>query len=298
VHPERFVLLFAPISRSYSQSYDLNTSGLSIQEYQRNRNVLPSGIRENLLFLRAWQDYFKGDSFTYEYYFMWDHYLDPGYFTTARILHEDIQKLHLLGLNGIMSDQTQRAYFPTGFGLHVLARTLWDPTLDFDTLAENYFLSDFGVDGTQVQSYLAQLSDLFDPSYLRGEYDKQDDTSHVRVLSRVESIKNMAAAHKMAQIPEIVKQFRPIIERNLADSDACRARSWHILAHHAEVVTRLGKAFEARALGLKETAREHWHSARSYVQQHETDLHTVLDVFEFITVLESRFPDDESTTQP
>lgn len=264
-----------------------------MQEYRRNLNVMPSGIRENLLFLQAWQRFFKGDSFTYEYYFMWDHYLDPGYYITAQILHADVQKLYRMGLNGLMSDQTQRAYFPTAFGMQVLVRTLWDPTIGFDRLAEEYFHSDFGEDGTLVQEYLAQLSELFNPSYLRGDYDQRDERSHVWVLNSQDVSLNAQAARKLAEIPAIVDQFRPVIERHLVDVDACRAKSWRILAAHAEIAADLARAFEARALGKIELARAYWERVQIFVQQHGINLHDVLDVFEFITVLGAKFPKNE-----
>jgi hypothetical protein len=290
-NPDRFVLLFAPISRSYSLSYDDDTAGLLLPEYKRNHIVLPSGIRENLLFLKEWKKFFRGDSFTYEYYFMWDHYLDPGYYNTARILHADVRKLSEIGLNGIISDQTQRAYFPTGFGMHVLARTLWDSSADFASIADDYFRTDFGPDGPLVQSYLSQLSDLFDPPYLRGENDQRDECAHVWILENAGPGTNPQAASKLSQIPALVQEFRPIIERNLVDPDPCRAMSWMILMHHTEIVPNLARAFEACAMGEKGIARKYWQKVQSYVQQYEIDLHKVLDVFEFITVLGARFPE-------
>jgi hypothetical protein len=52
-----------------------------------------------------------------------------------------------LHLNGMVSDQTQRSFFPTGFGMYVMAKTLWDETAEFETLATDYFRDDYGQDG-------------------------------------------------------------------------------------------------------------------------------------------------------
>ena len=151
-NPDRFLLLFAPISRSYSRSYDLETTAGEIPPYVRNQLKFPADIVENLAYLRAWQPLFDGDAFTYEYYFMWDCYFDPGYWEAAKVLNEDVKKLRRIGLNGIVSDQTQRSFFPTGFGMYVMARTLWDESVDVDGLAAEYFPAAFGADGEAARA--------------------------------------------------------------------------------------------------------------------------------------------------
>jgi hypothetical protein len=289
-NPERFVLIFAPISRTYSQTYDLDLEGVTYPPYQLNKNVLPSSIRQNLAFLRDWQKVFQGDSFTYEYYFMWDSYLDPGYYVTARILHEDIRHLHEVGLNGIMSDQSQRTFFPTAFGMHVMARMLWDDSLPFDDLARWYFTSDFGEEnGESVRAYLARLSELFDPPYLRGDRAPRDEALHIWVLEGGASVADETAQANLLQVKEWIGAFRPTITKNLADSDPARARSWDILNQHADFCLLLAEALLERARGNQEGARTSWMRAKEFAQKAEADLHPVWDVFELISVFEHRF---------
>ncbi len=195
-HPERFLLLFAPISRSYSRSYDLESSGITIPPYVRNRVKFPANIAENLAYLKAWQPLFQGDAFTYEYYFMWDCYFDPGYWEAAKVLNEDVKKLRAVGLNGIVSDQTQRSFFPTGFGMHVMAQTLWDDTADVAGLAAAYFAAAFGPDGDTACAYLAEMSRLFDPPYLRGDRAARRgaEDEHVWILQPAGADPNADAA--------------------------------------------------------------------------------------------------------
>jgi hypothetical protein len=176
--------------------------------------------------------------------------------------------------------------------MQVLARTLWDAGLDFEVLASDYFRSDFGADGGLVQGYLQTLSALFDPPYLRGDYDPRDEESHTWVLSANKAQVNQSAAEKLRQIPAAIQAFRPVIERNRPGQDPCRARSWEILAYHAEVAEGLVRAFLARAEGEPAEAYQQWVRVRSYVQQHEEVFHPVFDVFEFITVFEPRFHPD------
>ena len=71
----------------------------------------------------------------FDYHFMWDHFLDPGYYEMARILFRDMQGLHKVGLNGMMSCQTQRSFLPTGFGMAAMAAALWDENFCQETFS-------------------------------------------------------------------------------------------------------------------------------------------------------------------
>ena len=155
-----------------------------IPPYVRNRVAVPGEYRrEPRVFARRGKTLFDGDAFTYEYYFMWDCYFDPGYWEAAKVLNEDVKKLRQIGLNGIVSDQTQRSFFPTGFGMYVMARTLWDESVDVDGLAAEYFPAAFGADGEAARAYLAEMSRLFDPPYLRGNRTHRGEDEHVWILA-------------------------------------------------------------------------------------------------------------------
>ena len=198
-NPERFILMFAPITRTYSKTYSMPKGEVKLPPYERNKLKFPSNIEDNISFLKSWQSKFKGDSFAYEYHFMWDHYFDPGYYSMAKVLFSDIKNLASLGLNGLISDQTQRSFFPTGFGMYVMGRTMWDSTLDFNQLAEEYFNSAFGECGSLCKNYMEEISGLFDPPYLREE----------------KPAVNKEAAEKLGQIPDLIEAFKAVIEKNL-----------------------------------------------------------------------------------
>ncbi|CAH1221277.1 hypothetical protein PAECIP111891_05150 [Paenibacillus allorhizoplanae] len=279
-NPGRFMLLFAPISRTYSRSYDSDTTGIEIQPFVRNRLKFPTNIRENVAFLKAWQQLFDGDGFTYEYHHMWDHYLDPGYFQIADMISQDVKNLKMLRLNGIISDQTQRSFFPTGLGMYVLGKTLWNDEADFRQLAKEYFIASFGDEGEVCLHYLETISDLFDPPYMRGEKP--------RISSE--------AADKLRSVQEIVSDFRPVLERNLGSAlHPTIAKSWEYLLIHAEMICLLASALEARADGRAEEARQLWAQTSDYAQRNEDLYQTVFDVFLYIQTLHKMFDDETKT---
>lgn len=279
-NPDRFLLLFAPISRTYSSSYDSDTAGIEIQPFIRNKLKFPTNIRENVAFLKAWQQLFDGDGFTYEYHHMWDHYLDPGYFQMAHMISQDVKNLRKLQLNGIISDQTQRSFFPSGLGMYVLGKTLWNEHADFSELAEKYFHDAFGESGEAVCSYMETLSDLFDPPYMRGEKPRVSEE----------------AAKKLKQIQNVIADFRQVIQRNVGASlDSTLNKSWEYLSIHANVASLLASALEARAEGKADEARLRWDATSDYVERNEDLYQPVFDVFLFIQTLRKMFDDVTKT---
>jgi hypothetical protein len=272
-HPERFILMFAPITRTYSRDFAVQATDLQIPPYVRNKLQFPANVDENVTFLRAWQGLFAGDSFDFDYHFMWDHYLDPSYMATALLLSKDIKLLKAIGMDGFMSCQVQRSFFPTGLGMTVMGRTLWDEGAAFEEIANDYFPSAYGGDGALVRGYLEQLSALYDSPYLRGEKPQVSTET----------------AERYAHIPEVVREFQPVIERNVASAtDTCRATSWRYLQLHSDLCIRLAGVLEARARGEKEQSLALWHGVVEMVQRNEMAVHPALDVYEFIDTLERR----------
>ncbi len=277
-NPDRFILMFAPITRTFSRPFSATAALPALSPYARNRLTFPRSIEENVAFLRAWQAQFEEplDSFDFDYHLMWSHLSDPGYMQISQVLHADLQRLHDLGLNGFNSCQTQRACFPTGLPMAVMGWTLWNRERDFDEMARDYFAAAFGPDGEACRAYLEQLGDLFDPAYLRGE--KPDGDAE--------------AAGRLKRVPALVDAFRPVIERNVESANPCRAASWAYLRHHADMAVALAGALEARAMGDTDEASKRWQAVQQMVWEREDALHAVLDVWLFTKVMNRLFEND------
>lgn len=268
-NPERFVLMFAPITRTYSASiadaeqFDEN----QLPPYERNHLQFPRNVGENLAWMRRWRKGFYGDGFDFDYHYMWDHFKDPGYFDMAKTLFKDMQSLHSVGLNGMMSCQNQRVFFPTGLGMTAMAEALWNEHSDFDSMANRYFKAAFGEDGPAVKTYMQSLSEAFDPVWMRGEKAAVDTE----------------AAEKLAGVPAILDRFAEVIASNICDEaipENMRV-SWEYLLFHAELSRLEAKAFECKAKGENERAKQLLQEVFSYARQNEKALQHVFDVFEF-----------------
>ncbi len=194
---DRFTMMFAPIGRSYSCSYDANAHG-EMKPFVLNNLEFPHGIGDTLEYLRDWQKDFSGDSFVFDYHFMWDHYYDFAQYKHAQILSDDIKNLESIKINGFVNCQVHRAFTPTSLGMNILAETLWNKEASFDEVCENVLKAEFGAEWEKVRDYLSALSENSHAKLIRGE-DKYDDTYKA----------------KQEESSRILKNFRPVIEDGL-----------------------------------------------------------------------------------
>ena len=217
-HPDRFVLMFAPITRTYSHAFaefDLDEP-IELAPYIRNKLKMPSSVAENVARLKKWQsEQLPGDSFDFDYHLMWDHYIDPGYMECAHILHADMVNLEQIGLGGMVSCQTQRAAFPTGLPMYAMAGALWDRSSGFEDICQEYFAAAYGQEALRVRRYLQTLSELFDPVYVRAE--KPKNPGYIR--------KNCEKAKAL------IENFAKEMALDTQSEDV----SWQRLAYHAQL---------------------------------------------------------------
>jgi hypothetical protein len=229
-NPERFTLMFAPITRNYGQNYSeyLHFEG-ELPAYHRNKLDFAASLALNLAQLRQWQKGFTGDSFIYDYHLMYAHYNDPGYEACAQNLFEDMKSLSDIGLNGMISCQLQRCFFPTALPMKMMAAALWDKNCDYEQMANAYYLSAFGPDGPLVRRYMQTISEQFSiyegPSHGRG----------AKIIGTL--------CRDYEQVKQCVLAFQPIIDRNEQINAPWHA-DWQILRIHSQYVLRIAEALE------------------------------------------------------
>ena len=275
VNQDRFVLMFAPITRTYTNAFtDFDiTEQVELTPYVRNKLVMPKSVAENVARLSRWQkEQLQGDSFDFDYHMMWDHYLDPGYYECARILHKDMANLDKIGLNGMVSCQLQRTAFPTGLPIYAMAKALWNKKSTFEEVCEEYFTAAFGEDGSKVEKYLSTLSELFDPAYLRGEKE----------------LNPAAAEEKLLQAKEVIAAF----EKEELAAKAEKNASWQYLKHHAEIVTQYADTLIAYiGTHVTEEGKEQaLLTLQKLMHEKEPLIHTVFDPTVFHSIYRKYLP--------
>lgn len=270
-NPERFVLMFAPISRTFEKSYADVDYEHGIPEptpYVRNKTTLPNSLEENLAFLFDWQKNFKGDSFVYDYPLDRAHYGDLGYMEISQIISRDIRYLDKLHLNGYISCQELRTGFPTTLPNYVMGRTLWDKSLTYEELEKEYFTAAFGKEGMTVAAYLEKLSNLSSSDYFN------------KIGSRINA---QLAAQYQGCVSEAVAILLVVI-KGLKDSQASQHENWRVLAYHRQAVIKLATALGLQASGKQAKAEEAWIDFQDFIKLHEANFEPYLDVYRIIEV--------------
>jgi len=261
-NPDRFILMFAPITRRYGVNYsDSPDYTGELTPYVRNRLKMPADLSENVARLKKWQEQFKGDSFIYDYHLQWAHVVDPGYELSAKNMYEDMCYLHDLGLDGNVSCQVQRALFPSGAVVNALAKALWDPSKPFEEVEESYYCDVYGEDGPTVHAYLAGISALFN---LYPHVKEPGDFKGMNV--------------PQAEIEKAVDAFLPTIEAGIAKGGEAK-KDWEGLRLHADYVKKVAKIYELRDNGGKpEEVQAAADEMYDYIRGKELQLQRVLDV--------------------
>ncbi|GBF77705.1 DUF4838 domain-containing protein [Paenibacillus sp. 598K] len=265
---ERFVLMFAPITRTYRQSFAEAGARSEPPPFVRNRIELPRTIAENLAFLEPWQASFAGDSFDFDYHLMWAQQRDPGHMKLARILHADIQALSSLGLNGYMSCQVQRNCFPNGLAMTVMGRTLWDREVAFDTLAEDYYADAYGKYGNYCLNLLNFVSELYDNINL------EDGLGG-----------SQSKAEYYASVTAELERFEPVIAEHLTGLPEVQARSWRQLELHRQLWLAMTDIFHRYDAGETEQGHADWQRLQHWLWEIESEVADVFDVYNFILVI-------------
>ncbi len=263
-NPDRFMMMFAPITRSYTDQYIQPGSMAkgTMLPYVRNKLKFPKKVEDNLAYLRSWQAVFQGDSVDFDYHMMWDHLRDPGYYRCAQVLLADVQNLDRMGLNGFISCQPQRAAFPTGLPMEMMARGLWDKHADFEEEAAAYFSCAFGEDGEAAAQYLQTLSRQTVPPYSRGELPWT----------------NPGVVQSLQEAKKTISGFADRIEQNIARTRGNVQKSWIYLRYHGALTQRYADLLLASASGDEAAMKVRARALMDHARQIEPQVHLVFDL--------------------
>ena len=205
---------------------------------------------------------FPGDSFDYDYHLMWDIWRQLTDTGLARIYHEDLQQLHQLGLNGLVSCQSFRAFYPSGLAMATLAEALWDPDEPWDAVRQRYLDAAYGDHADFVSDYLDKVE-----SYL----DTGDPHRRKPPLSNVDEAGLAAfAAFLDASLDDLAS-------RRASVPGGAQCRSLDLLAHHAQFLQFITRAYRARLAGRPEEAKHKLEQAADFLRQTEPQVSPFID---------------------
>ncbi len=282
-NPEHFTLL-STLSRNYFDS-TIKLDRTPVEEmprFVRNSANGDFAISEKLTALDIWREQFSGNSFLYEYYFYTSHYNDPGYCVLAKNIYEDVHRNETMSFNGIISDQTQRSFFPTGFPLYLLSRALFDKSLTYAQIVAEYFPSAYGEDGMKLYEYLEKISASFDPKLLSQDsmsvVEEDTNTGLSKEKRRSPWQNNAEYAEKLSHIAQIVYEFEPIVDKNLFADDKARAKAWNYIRLHGEYIKKLADVLILGAEGRIDEMKAASYAIIDWISENEMEIQTQFDL--------------------
>lgn len=267
-NPQRFSLLYAPITRSYTSSITPESVIPEAQPYVRNNWSRPKSAEENMAFLRDWQKGWKGPAFSYEYHYWRHQYYDPGLLYISRRIYEDIRGLKTMGLHGFVEDGSQRSFFPNGFHMYIYAEALMNRDCDYDAVLEDYFSHIYGDAWAEVREYLQKVSNAFTFGYLAGEQSEGPKKDDYYAPSRVNALRSVAA---------IAAEGRAIAHKHMAMPNRPQTVSMRLLLLHAEYIEGVARFMIPMAQGDIAAAKAAFHEFRVEFGRHEIAIERYFD---------------------
>ena len=266
-NPDRFCLMFAPISRTFEKSYPRIQTSVPVTPYVRNQFRFPETVEENLSHYFNWKKIYSGNCFFYDYPLGRAHYGDFGYMKISRVIYDDIHSLKELGSNGYMSCQELRAMTPTGFPNFVMGQALFDDSLPYDQLKETYFSGMFGPGYEHVILYLEQLSELSDTDYFNGHGPRKQPEKR----------------NRFAAITETARAFLADMD-NLHGEDPQYQKNWDFLKFHGRYCILLSAALAELCDGNQAEADRNFSGFCDYIRENEPEWQSRLDVYRVIEI--------------
>lgn len=266
-NPKRFILLFAPITRSYTKSVP-SSHEFDLAPYTRNTLVMPNCFGENLAYLEEWKKRYAGDTVAFEYHFWRHQYYDVSGIEIAKRVSEDIKEYKKRKIIGMIEDGTQRSYFPNGLAFYTYARTMFDTALDFEAVKEEYLSHAYGEDWREFVGYLEEVGNVFGFAYLEGEESSDEKRSHYYSPERADALTN---------IEQILSRGQLLIRSHYNSPVRVQTVSVRLLERHAEYLRQLSKALSEKAKGNDEEADRLIKAASEKIGSFESEIELYYD---------------------
>ena len=245
--PERFSAMIAPIQRSYTCTLPELGSEFKLQPFKLNENKFPRTLTEFLEYYKEWQKSWKGAALTYEYHF-WKHQAcELSGTVLAKRIVEDVRAYKSNGINGVIEDGSQRSYFPNGLAFYTYARILFDTSLTYEQIAEEYYSCAYGEDWKLFLDYFERLGDALCQKYLEGELSANPEVSP---YYNPEYLKNLELVDK------ILDEGEELVRSHYNSDERIRTVSVRLMEFHIKYCRLFAELFRYKAVGNDGPAAE------------------------------------------
>lgn len=267
-NPDRFRMVFCPITRTYSASI-AGFDGLPEPiPYVRNNWKVPKSMEEVYSLLNQWRKAFPGPYSVFEYHFWIHQYRDPGLMSISRRIYEDVRSYKPTYMDGCMEDGSNKSFFPHGFHGHIYAETLLDRDCDYEAVMADYFSHLYGDDWKQVRAYFDSITDAFCHKYMAGELSADPEKGLLYNPDRVEPLR---------QVKALTENMRNLVQEHMLMPTRPQTIAWRVLLRHTEYCDRLAEIMIEKCQGNDETAMEMLNAFMPEFGKYDYELERYLD---------------------
>ena len=244
-NPSRFVMTFAPITRSYKYSAPIHPRVEKLTPYVRNVSGRLATLEESLHRFDLWWERAGCDRFVYDYYFWKHQFYAPGVLSFANRIREDVFAYRDNGFQGMVVDGSQRSYFPNAFNFYVYGAMLFDHSLTMEELIEDYFSHAYGDQWKTVLEFLEEIDRLMPQSYLEALHTAKVPSNFYKPAMEAQLLSVEGVAQKYAEIFDAHKNM-PYRVQTVA---------MRLMRQHADFCTGFAKAMAIKCLGKDAEAK-------------------------------------------
>ncbi len=289
-NPDRFVLLTA-VGRDYSFPYDDTKYEGEFPEYIKNDYSFPASFPLAMRSIDEWKRAFDGRKFVYEYHMYTHHFDDPGYVRLSELFMQDCKNIGNFGFDGIISDQTQRSFFPNGLAMCAYAEGMFDTSVNFDEFSEEYFRGAYGEDYKLAKEYLYAISKYMSPDDIKVTMDIVDldaDLGSEKKIANKRWVNNPRMQENFRKAMALADEFKAVAKAHMGMANATHARSWMLLFYHTDYVRLYADVLLAQSLGNNEAANEKYHEIIDALSKIELEIAPEFDLHLFDNSLKGK----------
>jgi hypothetical protein len=172
----------------------------------------------------------------------------------AWLYHQDTQRLQELGLDGIISCQSFRVFYPTGMAMSALAESLWNPDVPWEEMRGRFLEAAYAEHASYVGEYLDKLEgflDTGDPHWRTPPLSNADERKLADCAAFLElSLLEFRARHDAALL-------------------RAPKKSLELLAYHAQVLQYIVRGYQARLAGNEAQAEREFDEGIAFLKRTE-----------------------------
>jgi hypothetical protein len=287
-NPNRFSMLLAPITRSYSCSVPAVNPEFKLKPYVKNKNAHPSNPAEPIAYGKEWERRCKTDSLLYEYHFWYNRFMEITGLGYGELIYNDVKNYKAQGFKGIIEDGSQRCFFPNGFAFYSYASTLFDSTLSFEEIRDDYFKHAYGEDWEKIKDFFYKMMELIEHNYMCGNESAN---------SKFGKYYNPSKAEKLRKVSGLIDEIKPLVRERRKAGLPMRAQtvSFRLLDDFLFFAQKIADCMILKCFGASREAKALYNDFRIEFGKREVEIERYFDITDFAFAMENRImkADDE-----